>query len=140
MKLYDYCLYLYFVTSSTSKQIIFVSVHKSGHRIGGCHIVGPQISVGGEMHNCQERDRRRKSHTKLKAVLSVVVLGKNTVHHTYKYSSILYVLFIHKTMGEWLALKIIKIDIKILDQPCNWTHQGRNWFSVSRNWREFYYY
>lgn len=134
MKLYDYCLYLYFVTSSTSKQITFVSVHKSGHRIGGCHIVGPQISAGGEMHNCQERDRRRKSLTKLKAVLSGVVLGKKLciIPINIQVSYMCY--FIHKTMGEWLALKITKIDIKILYQPCNWTHQGRNWFSVSRNW------
>ena len=33
-----------------------------------------------------------------------------------------------------------KIGLKILFQPCNWTHQGRNWFSMPGNWGEFYYF
>lgn len=41
---------------------------------------------------------------------------------------------------NWLASENTKIGLKILYQPCNWTHQGRNWFSMPGNWWEFYYF
>lgn len=41
---------------------------------------------------------------------------------------------------EGPASENAKIGLKILFQPCNWTHQGRNWFSMPGNWWEFYYF
>lgn len=39
-----------------------------------------------------------------------------------------------------LASENTKMGLKTLYQPCNWTHQGRNWFAMPGNWWEFHYF
>lgn len=47
---------------------------------------------------------------------------------------------IFKARRGRLASENTKTGLKTLYQPCNWTHQGRNWFAMPGNWWEFHYF